>query len=216
MCKTVIFDLDGTLLETVYDVMDSLNAMLSHYGYKLIDEKTARAIICTGAVDLIKNAINQPISMERVYECIDFFNNHYDKANSPKSFLFEGISELLIKLKKNGYKIAVLTNKPHVSTVKVYEKFLKEFDFDMYLGCGQNQNCKPHKSCATPIFDKLGVKPEDCYMVGDGDTDVLTAINCGMNCIAVLWGYRSKEQLANVGAKVFVNTPKELEKIFGV
>ena len=212
--KAVIFDLDGTLLDTLNDIADCINAMLNEFGYQPITVKRVRDIIGSGATKLIADALPERVSDEKFIKCIETYNRIYNASGSPKTKLFDGINEVACELKNRGYKLAVLSNKPQLSTDKVREKYLSEIPFDLVVGQSDKIPCKPDPKGALYILEKFGVSSENAYLVGDGETDVLTAINANVKGVAVLWGNRSKEQLIKAGASVFANTPSDLLNIF--
>lgn len=213
MNKAVIFDLDGTLLDTIDDISDSINAMLNVFGYRTIDKERVRAIIGSGAKKLIADALPEKLSDEEFIIRLEEYNRIYNASGSPKTKLFSGIDKVLTELKNRGYKLAVLSNKPQPSTDKVYEKYLKQFDFDFIAGQSEKIKCKPDPSGALYILDKLGVKPENAYLVGDGETDVMAAINASITGVCALWGNRTKAQLQAVGGRVFAENPSDVLKI---
>ena len=208
--KLVIFDLDGTLLDTVPDITDNINYMLTRFGYKTLTEKQIAAIVGSGARKLVADAIGKPLSESELEERLKFYNSNYTSSISPKTKPFAGIINLLKKLKNDGYLIAIMTNKPQETTDRVIKEHLSEIHFDRIIGGGGKVKCKPDKTATVNLLNELGVNPENAFFVGDGETDVLTAINTGTCGISVLWGYRNKSQLAAAGAKVFVSTPEEL------
>lgn len=213
MKKLVIFDLDGTLLHTVPDITDNINFMLNHFGYKTLTEKQIAAIVGSGAKKLVADAIGVPLTDEELNERLNFYNSNYTSSSSPKTKPFSGIINLLKDLKKDGYLIAIMTNKPQETTDRVVKEHLFEIAFDRVVGGGGKVKCKPDKTATVNLLNELGVEPENAYFVGDGETDVLTAINTGTNGISVLWGYRDMSQLKAAGAKIFVKNPKELYSV---
>ena len=213
MKKAVIFDLDGTLLDTLDDIRDSLNIMLERYGFSTATENEVRFYVGNGARNLVKRAIKQNVPETLLDECLDFYNHVYNNSGSPRTKLFDGVADALISLKSRGYKLAILTNKPQQSTDRIYEKYLKEFNFDEVVGQSPSVACKPDKTATLNILKRLGVETGKAYFVGDGETDVMTSINAGTRGIAALWGNRTEEQLAAVGATVFAKTPADLERL---
>ncbi len=211
--KAVIFDLDGTLLDTVPDILDNINLMLVHFGYKPVDEETLKGYVGSGARKLCADAIGVKITEQELDERLAYYNSFYTASESPKTKLFIGIENVLKELKNRGYKLAILTNKPQETTDKVYENYLKSFGFDAVVGQSGTVKCKPDKTATLNLLKKLDVSPENAYFVGDGETDVLTSINSGTKGIAVLWGYRKKAQLESVGAKIFAYSPNDLLSI---
>ena len=213
MQKAVIFDLDGTLLDTLDDIVDSINAMLNEFGYKAIDKERVRAIIGRGAKKLIADALPVKVSDEEFITRLETYNRIYDASGSPKTKLFGGIKEVLAELKKRGYKLAVLSNKPQRSTDKVAEKYLQGLGFDFIAGQSDKIKCKPDPAGALYVLQELGVKPENAYLVGDGETDVLAAINAKITGVCALWGNRTRAQLLAAGGKIFAETPVDVLKI---
>lgn len=210
MQKAILFDLDGTLLDTVHDIADKVNLTMQHFGYPTLTDNEIMQRIGNGSRNLIKNSIGVPVSEEYLDTVLQYFMGLYAGAEDPKTQPFDGIVEVLQTLKQRGYKIAIVTNKPQPATDKICKERLSQIAFDKIIGQSSSVKCKPDKTATVNLLKEFDVLPENAYFVGDGETDVQTAINAGVNGISVLWGYRSKEQLANAGAKVFVNHPTEL------
>ncbi len=210
MNKAVIFDLDGTILDTLPDILDNINLMLEHFGYPLRSISDIRKFIGCGARNLVAKAVGVELTEEELDERLAYYNKYYTASASPKTKLFDGIKEVLVELKKRGYKLAILTNKPQQTTDRVFKEYLMEFSFDKVVGQSGKVKCKPDKTATLEILNQLDVEPNNTYFVGDGETDVLTALNSGTKSIAVLYGYRDRDQLEVAGATVFVQTPKEI------
>ncbi len=210
MNRLVIFDLDGTLIDSLPDISYNVNLALEKFGYKRCEYREVMANIGNGARRLIKDCMGANVTEDQVDECLEFYNQIYTNSGSPRTGLFDGVSDLLKKLKETGYKIAILTNKPQFTTDNVYQNYLKEFEFDMVVGQSDKIKCKPDKAGAEFIMKSLDVLPENCYFIGDGETDVLTALNARITPICVLWGYRNKAQLEKAGGKTFALSPKDI------
>lgn len=208
--KLAIFDLDGTLLDTLDDLTDAINAMLATVGYPMKDREEVRKIVGSGKYRLIKDCLPKNITESELERCISIYSIIYDGMGSPRTKVFAGLEMVIPELKKRGYKTAILSNKPQESTNIVYEKYLKEYGFDMVFGQSERIKCKPDPSGALYIIDKAGVLPDDVYFIGDGETDVMTALNAGVNCVGVLWGNRTETELRAVGCETFAKTPKDL------
>ncbi len=213
MKGVVIFDLDGTLLQTIADITDNLNLMLAHYGYPTLTQTQVRKIIGNGARRLVKDAIDLELTESELDERLEYYNGFYTSSNSPKTYVFNGIAQTIERLKTRGYKIAILTNKPQETTDRVYKEYLSGFEFDMVIGASARFKHKPEPDGASYIMQTLGALPENTYLVGDGETDVLTAINAKINSVAALWGYRDRQELEAVGAKTFAYKPIQLLEI---
>lgn len=209
MDKLIIFDLDGTLIDSLPDIYECVNLTLSHFNYPLRQKSEIRQFIGNGARNLIKQSFGD-INGAELDEKLAFYNKIYTESGSPKTRLFDGVPEMLYSLKEKGYKLAILTNKPQMTTEKVYEKYLSQFNFDMVVGQSGSVKCKPDPTATLNILKTLGVQKQNTIFIGDGETDVLTSKNAGVKNISVLWGYRDKDQLEKAGASNFVNQIKDI------
>lgn len=210
MIKAVIFDLDGTLLDTLPDIQFVLNETLKKFGYPEITREQARAYIGEGARRLVERAL--PSGAENTEEFFEYFKTVYASCNNKHTRPFEGITELLARLKAQGVKLAIITNKPQAATEECVKQFFAGV-FDFVGGDGGLFPVKPDPSYARYAALTLRVSPAECVFVGDGETDVLTAKNAQMQGVSVLWGYRTREQLEKVGAARFAQSAEELGKI---
>lgn len=207
MIKAVLFDLDGTLLDTLPDIRLSLNGTLAKFGYPPLSQEQTRAFIGDGARKLVERALpaNAP-DRDAVYKD---FRARYAASGNALTHPFEGTGELLFALKKRGIGRAVVTNKPAEAAKKSVEQFFFGL-IDHVEGDSGAYPVKPDPSAALHAASSLGAKAEECLFVGDGEADVLTARNADMGGVFVLWGYRSKAQLEAVGGRNFISSPKEL------
>lgn len=213
MEKAVIFDLDGTLLHTLPDIADRVNKSLTHFGYPTLSENQIMQNIGNGSKMLISQSMGLDPTDSRVEQVLNYFMTLYSQKNNSKTHLFDGIKQVLLTLHQKGYKLCIVTNKPQPATNAVVSEYLLDLPFYKIVGQSANVKCKPDKTATLNLLSEMGVEPVNAYFVGDGETDVLTAKNSGVNGIAVLWGYRSKQQLASAGATVFANTPQDLLNI---
>ena len=208
MIKAIIFDLDGTLLDTSKDIGYVLNQTLEEFGLPLIDIDEVKKMVGGGSENLIRKAIkNAPVEFEKIHAA---FVAKYAQNDNDLTSLYEKEDEVLKKFADSGIKLCLLTNKPHAATMAVFEKFLSEFGFCEVLGQTEYYRVKPDPSSTFAILKKSGIECSECVFVGDGETDCLTAKNVGMRCISVLWGYRSREELALAGATEFAENWEEL------
>ena len=210
MNKAVIFDLDGTLLDTIPDIADSVNQTLKHFGAPTVDYEFVRKAVGNGARKLIERCFGDGFSKEEIDERLDYYNRLYTDSGSPKTCVYDGMGEVLIQLKKRGYKLGILTNKPQMTTDDVYETYLKQYSFDVVVGFKQGVKVKPDPTVLNQMLADLDVLPKNAYFVGDGETDVEVSINANVNNVTVLWGNRDKDELSNAGAKVFAENPEQL------
>lgn len=210
MIKAAIFDLDGTLLDTLADIRFVLNETLSHFSYPEITEAQTKEYIGEGALRLVERAL--PANAENIDEVFVYYKNVYASCRNEHTRPFEGIIGLLQGLKKRGVKIGILTNKPQAATEECVKQFFSEIPFDFVGGDGGLFPCKPDPAYAQYAALKLRVLPAECVFIGDGETDAQTAIRAGMTGVSVLWGYRTRVQLEAAGATRFVSEVKELEE----
>ena len=213
MIKAVLFDLDGTLLDTLGDIEANVNGMLRDNGYPEITTEQTKAYIGDGAKKLVERAL--PAGTDRVDECYAYFKSRFEKSDNSRTVMFNGEKEALERLRACGLKLGIVTNKPHAATVRLIEKFFPADTFSFVRGDDGSFPCKPDPTRALYAALTLRVAPAECVFAGDGETDVKTALGAGMKGIACLWGYRTKTQLAAAGAHVFAENFGDLEKIIG-
>ena len=213
MKKLAIFDLDGTLIDSVPDIYDCINVMLEKFGYEKRDIEDIKQMIGNGAKNLVIRAIGKKVSEESITESLKYYNDIYTSSGSPKTKLFDGIEQTLKILKSRGYLLGIVTNKPQMTTDEINKTYLKNLGFDMVIGQRTGLRMKPDPQAVNLMIEKLNVNKENVYFIGDGETDVQVALNAGVNGVAVLWGYRTKTQLESAGAKVFASTPQDFLKI---
>ncbi len=210
MYKLIIFDLDGTLLNTSLTIQSVINESLKKFSLPPLTIEQTKEFVGNGARKLVERAVGKADGelVEKVY-CD--YSERFANCSGKLSFLYEGAAEALQNFKGCGISLAIVTNKPKAATMRVYDEFLAKFGFGEVLCQTKNTPLKPNPASTLKIISDSGVKPEECLFVGDGETDVQTAANAGIKCVSVLWGFRSKEKLKGAGAKIFVNSFKELE-----
>lgn len=210
MIKAILFDLDGTLLNTLPDIAARVNEMLAHFSYPPISTEAVRSYIGDGAEKLVERAI--PQGAKNLGECYAYFRENFVKSGELTT-LFEGEEDALRNFIRKGYLLAIVTNKPQDATEALIKKFFPEIPFAFVGGDSGLFPCKPDPTLARYAALTMRVSLSECLFVGDGETDARTAHAAGMRHVAVLWGYRTKEQLSAAGATVFARTFSELEKI---
>lgn len=208
MIKAIIFDLDGTLLNTSRDIAAVLNSTLTQFSYPEIPLERVVQIVGGGSLNLICGAVGK--DNPNIDEIHKVFCEKYAKSQNLLTSLYDGEAQTLTKLKSSGVQFAIVTNKPQAATDAVYAKYLKKFGFGIVLGQTEYYPLKPNPTSTLAVLDKLGVKKEECLFVGDGETDYLTAKAAGIKCVSALFGYRTRAQLEAVGAETFINNFSEL------
>ncbi len=213
MIRLIIFDLDGTLVNTARDIRATLNDSLKAFGLNGLSLETTIKFVGDGAKKLVERAVGDRRDLaEKVYQD---FSVRFAKCQNNLSSLYPFEEETLQKLKDGGVMLALLTNKPQAATDGVYNKFLAKFGFCIVLGHTEYYPLKPNPASTLDILNKLDVKKEECVFVGDGEADIKTARAAGIRCISALWGFRSKEELLAAGAEIFARDFSELyQKIF--
>ena len=204
--KAVLFDLDGTLLDTVPDIRAALNAALEAFGYPPIGYDETVAYVGNGAEKLVERAVPTGGDVRGV---LSAFAVNYTNSENRFTRPYEGMADVLDALKVQGVKLAVVTNKLQASAEKVMEEFYPG-RFDLVLGDSGLFPCKPDPTSARFAALSLRAPIGECVLVGDGETDVFTARNAGMGAISVLWGYRTRTALEAAGAKIFAARVSDL------
>ena len=211
MYKTYIFDLDGTLLNTLGDLAASTNYALRQYGMPehTIDE--VRRFVGTGVGKLIERAIPEGLANPQYEDVLATFRKHYMLHSLDTTAPYPGIESLLHSLRSHGCNVAVVSNKFYNATVELCRHFFAD-TVEVAIGERENIRRKPAPDTVFEAMRQLGVSGEDTVYVGDSDVDVATARNSGIPCISVLWGFRDRDFLIEHGATTFVNTPEDILK----
>ncbi|MDE6586599.1 MAG: HAD family hydrolase [Clostridia bacterium] len=212
MIKELIFDLDGTLLDTSRDICAVLNESLKRFNLPQISLQALKEYLGNGAKTLVNRAVSESNSKyaEEVYE--DYFIN-FANCKNELTTLYDGEAAALDAFKSAGIKLAVISNKPQLATERVVNQHLNKFGFDFIIGQSESNPLKPDPTTTLKVIEKFGVRKDEVLFVGDGETDILTAANAGVKCVSVLWGYRSRKQLESAGARIFAESFKELENL---
>lgn len=212
MKNTFIFDLDGTLLNTINDLADSTNFALEKNGYKKRTVEEVRSFVGEGVRKLMVRALPNDIDDSVIDQCIKDFKEHYSKNMRNKTAPYEGIMELLKTLKDNNMKVGVVSNK--------FDKAVKELCKDYFgdlvdIAVGEREGIakKPAPDSVFEALRILDAKKECVLYIGDSDTDMETAKNAGVDSIGVTWGFRDKELLIETGAKYIAENPLEILRI---
>jgi phosphoglycolate phosphatase len=212
--KAVIFDLDGTLLDTISDISDSFNATLKKYNYPTFSEEKYKYFVGKG-IDVLIHRIMERLEMaDSEFEKLkQGYIEEYAIRHNAKTKVYSGIMDLLNELKRDKVKVSILSNKPHFQTIEVIQYYFKNFDFDLVYGKKPEFDIKPNPASALDLIAKLNLSAEDVLYIGDTDTDIETAINASFTSVGVLWGFRKKLELINAGANYIVEKPIDIYKI---
>ena len=212
MKKTVIFDLDGTLLDSIEDIASSMNKVLESLQLPTHKIEDYKHFVGGGVDILVDNALNNK-SKEIKDEVIKRFKVEYDGKLHSKTLPYDGIYELLDELKKLDINLAVLSNKPHEFTVSYVNHFFKNYNFKEIHGQKKDVPKKPDPKAALDIVKCLDSSCENTYFIGDTKIDMQTAKSANMTAIGVLWGFRDEKELRDFGADFIVSNPLEILKI---
>ena len=206
---TYIFDLDGTLLDTLMDLAASCNYALQQHGMaqRTIDE--VRMFVGNGVKKLMERAIPDGLAnpqFDEVYQC---FRQHYLKHGLDHTAPYPGVLPMLAELKRRNKKIAVVSNKFYRATEELCKHFFGQY-VEVAIGEREGIKKKPAPDTVLEALAQLGVTGDNAVYIGDSDVDIATANNCQLPCISVLWGFRDKDFLLRSGATTLINTPEEL------
>ncbi|MCT7517515.1 HAD family hydrolase [Aliarcobacter cryaerophilus] len=212
MKKTVIFDLDGTLLDSIEDIASSMNKVLESLQLPTHKIEDYKHFVGGGVDILVENALSNQ-SKEIKDEVIKRFKIEYDGKLHSKTLPYDGIYELLDELKKLDINLGVLSNKPHEFTVSYVNHFFKNYNFKEIHGQKKDVPKKPDPKAALDIVKCLDSSCENTYFIGDTKIDMQTAKSANMTAIGVLWGFRDEKELRDFGADFIVSNPLEILKI---
>jgi len=209
--KAVLFDLDGTLLNTLDDLADSMNASLKKFGFPVHPVDSYRYMIGDGLINLVSRALPENIrDVSTINKIAAAEREEYGGIWANKTHPYEGIPELLDTLRERRIATCILSNKPDEFTHIIVQKFLSKWSFTPIRGQNKDTPIKPDPSGAIQIAQELGLSTAEFLYVGDSGTDMETANAAGMFPVGVLWGFRSKEELIKAGAKALIERPIDL------
>ena len=212
MINTIVFDLDGTLLNTLEDLQDSVNFALERQGFPLRDLGEIRSFVGNGIRLLMERAVPQNIDDETFEICFKDFCDYYKIHMEDKTAPYDGINDMLTNIKKSGFKTAIVTNKADFAAQDLCKRMFGE-NIDFVVGSSDDRPNKPAPDGVFYALEQLDSAIENTVFVGDADTDILTAKNAGLPSIGVLWGFRDREIIEEAGAEYIVESVKDLEKL---
>lgn len=206
---TVIFDLDGTLLNSLEDLKKSVNYALFGFKYPKQTLDMVRNNVGNGVEKLIERSLPNGRDNVNFEICLSIFKEHYAKNMAVNTKPYPQILETLATLKSRDYKLAVVSNKFDAAVKPLCQKYFKTL-IDVAIGQSKDTKRKPAPDTVYIALDELQSKVENAIFVGDSEVDIKTAQNAGMNCISVSWGYKTKEFLKQNGASIIIDTPLEI------
>ncbi len=206
---TVIFDLDGTLLNTLEDLKDSVNFALGEAGMPLRSMEEIRGFVGNGVMRLMELSVPEGKKNPEFEKVFEAFKEYYSLHCNDKTGLYDHVEELLRELKSRGYKMAIVSNKYYDAVQELREQYFSEY-IQVAIGEKVGINRKPAPDTVIEALKMLESTRETAVYVGDSEVDIATAKNALMDCISVTWGFRTKEEQQRAGGKVFVDDPLEI------
>lgn len=208
--KAALFDMDGTILESLEDMNDAVNYTLAHFGYESNTLSETRAYVGNGAARLIRLSLPEDCDDESFNAVLSYYKDYYNEHARVKTAEYAGITDMLMSLKAAGMKLAVVSNKPDSTVQELTEYFFKGV-FLSAVGESADVRRKPAPDSVNTAAALMGVSKDECVYIGDSEVDILTAKNAGMDCISVTWGFRDRAELIQNGAETLVDTVTDLK-----
>lgn len=215
MIKNVIFDMDGTILNTLDDLCDSVNYMLSECGYTSVTLDEVRGFVGNGVKMLVKRALKKEVSDSEFDRCMSVFSEHYDKNKENKTAPYDGILDLMRELKDMGIGMAVVSNKYDAAVKELTNRLFGEY-IEVAIGESETVRPKPLPDGVRLAMDMLGAKIYDTVYIGDSDVDYMTAFNSDLPFIGVTWGFREESLLRSLGTQYIARVPHDIVDILSV
>ncbi len=212
MFKLAIFDLDGTLLNSLEDIADASNYALEKMNFPKHELEKFNHFVGDGVMELCERILPDG-QKHRKEEACKYFAEYYKEHSNDKTVVYNGIKEVLSELKEKGIKLAVASNKVHEFSVSMVKSYFGDV-FDVILGNCAERPKKPEPVIIYNIMDIIGVSAEDTVMIGDSDVDIITSKNAEVKSIGCVWGYRGRKELEESGADFIADTPEEIINFF--
>ena len=210
--NTLIFDLDGTLLDSLDDLADSVNHALKKLNYPLRSKEEICSFVGNGIEKLIELSVPDKTSYDKFAECLFLFKIHYSKNLKNKTKPYDGIMELLKYLKENEYKMAIVSNKFQDGVTELRDYYFSEY-IQIAIGKSSERRKKPYPDTVLKAIDDLNSSKDKCLYIGDSEVDFKTARNANVDFAGVTWGFRGKKVLEDLGSDYIINTPNDLISI---
>ncbi|MGL5315434.1 MAG: HAD family hydrolase [Peptostreptococcaceae bacterium] len=213
MYKLAIFDLDGTLLNTLEDLANACNYALNKMGLPTHEVEKYKTFVGGGRYKLISGILPaESRNEETINKTLVLFDEYYESHMIDMTKPYDGICEMLEDITNNGVEVAIVSNKPHEFTIDVVEKFFEK-TFKIVYGHRVGYPTKPEPESVLQIINEYKLDKNDCVYIGDSNVDIKTAINANIKSIGVAWGFRGREELENEGADFIVETSEELKSV---
>ena len=207
--KAAVFDMDGTILDTLDDLWAATNAALCWAGYPERTREEVRTFVGNGAWKLIRRAVPAETPDKEARRVLDWYRPYYEAHSQLRTAPYPGIAEALAALRRAGMQLAVVSNKPHTTTEKLAAYYFPDA-FDAVIGAKDGVAVKPAPDMLYEAMELLGVTAAEAVYVGDSEVDILTAKNAGLPCVSVAWGFRDEEYLRKMGGTAFAHDGGEL------
>jgi phosphoglycolate phosphatase len=209
--KALIFDLDGTLIDSLADIAESINRMLDARGYPRCQQEVFKQMVGEGMEKLVERALPESVrSDELIKICVEEYRTNYDQLWNAQTQPYDGIVAMLAELKTRGVKLGVISNKAHRFTVPMTEHFFGKTCFDHILGQRAGVPRKPAPNGAHEMAAFLNLKTDEMAYVGDSGIDMAFAKASGMRAVGVRWGFRGEAELIEHGADLLISSPSDL------
>lgn len=209
MKKAIIFDFDGTLVNTLDDLMDSVNYGLMKSNLPIRSYDEIKSFVGNGIYNLVLKSVPKNTSLEVLNEAYENFKKYYELHKTDKTVPYDGIIDLLIELKKRGFLIGIASNKYNEAVNLISRKLFGQL-IDVCVGEMEGLKRKPAPDIIYKSLELLDVDAKDCYYVGDSEVDYQTVVNANIDGIFVSWGFRDRKILEELGAKIIIDKPDEL------
>lgn len=209
---TLVFDMDGTVLNTLDDLTLSMNYVLDKFGYSGHTVEEYRLFFGNGVKEALRLALPKDVSSDVIEKMLPIYKEHYDAHCLDKTRPYDGIVEVMKELKSRGYKMAIVSNKIDSAVKELNERFFAD-SVDIAIGEKEGIKRKPAPDMVETALKELGSTKEESVYIGDSEVDFMTAKNSELPCISVLWGFRDKDYLIEQGAYCFAETPQDIIKI---
>ena len=213
MLNTVVFDLDGTLLDTLGDLAGSVYYALRKHGLRECSLQEVRSFLGNGIVRLMQNAVKNAVEGVAFEEVFQTFRSHYLEHCLDTTQPYPGILPMMEKLRESGVKIAIVSNKLHPAVQELNRRFFADL-VTSAVGESETVRRKPHPDGVLKALEELGSRPEEAVYVGDSEVDWETARQAGLRCVLVLWGFRDEDFLRGLpGVQAYLKSPDDLLRV---